>query len=86
MKTFKYYKDVPKDFTGICQILYMDEIIYYENGKIHNENGHALLAIGNHKLWYYKGKCYGSDNDFTIETWKEKVEYLKREEELKIFI
>ena len=30
--------------------------------------------------------CYGCNDDFTEITWKEKVEYLKREEELKIFI
>ena len=86
MKNFKYYTDVPNDFTGICQILYMDEIIYYENGKIHNENGPALLASGNQKFWHYKDKRYGENNDFTNETWIEKVQELKREEELKIFI
>jgi hypothetical protein len=59
---------------------------WFINGKVHREDGPAVWREDGSKDWYFKDKCYGSDNDFTIETWKEKVEYLKREDELKVFI
>jgi hypothetical protein len=75
-----------KNFTGIIIENYCGDICFYKNGKIHNENGPAIFYKGNIKAWCYDGWQYGFDNEFTNKTWKEKVEYLKREEELKIFI
>jgi hypothetical protein len=59
---------------------------YYINGLPHREDGPSHNYDDGVKNWYFKDKCYGSDNDFTIESWKEKVKELKRQEELKIFI
>ena len=109
MKEFESYKDVPKNFTGVCKLLISKSIRYYKNGKYHNENGPAEIYSYGEKhwyinglqhredgpaaqlatgkiIWYYKNKYYGQNDDFTVESWKEKVENLKREEELKIFI
>ena len=64
-------------------------IIFYRNGKIHNENFYAKNYMDGGKAWYYKGKYYfGSNFDiaFTNKTWKQKVKEFKREEELKIFL
>ena len=58
---------------------------WYINDICHRENGPAKKYANGGKGWYYKGKYYGKDNDFTVKTWKEKVKYLKREEELEIF-
>jgi len=89
MKTFKYFNDIPKDFTGSCSISYYEIIIaYFINGKLHNEDSYAILYEHDIIAWYYKDKRYGLDNDFNNESWKKRVEqikYLEREEELKIF-
>lgn len=75
--------------TKICSIFNNTSKLYFldniPNGKFHREDGPALEWTNGEKEWYYKGKCYGYDNDFNIESWKEKVEKLNREEELKIF-
>jgi hypothetical protein len=82
-----YFRDyVPRNFTGVCKLFYDKSICYYKNGELHREDGPSVKYPGRIKDWCYKGKCYGINNDFTIESWKEKVEELKREEELKIFI
>lgn len=98
MIAFKNEKSVPINFTGVCKILNKNCICYYLNGKIHREDGHAVEFIyAAHmfynsnlveciKVWYYKNTVYGLDNDFNINSWKEKVEELKREDELRIFL
>lgn len=55
------------------------------NNLLHREDGPAIEYSSGAKEWHYKDKCCGENNDFTIEAWKEKVQELKREEELKIF-
>jgi hypothetical protein len=60
--------------------------IWYINGIFHREDGPACEYENGNKQWWYKDKNYGINNDFTNKTWIEKVEELKREEELKIFI
>ena len=69
---------VPADFIGCCKILTLNQIRHYENGVLHREDAPALKA-GMSKYWYYKGKCYGYNDEFTIETWKKKVRILKLE-------
>lgn len=75
---------MPNNFTGKCKITHPNVIRYYKNGLIHRENGAAEYSSG-HKLWYYKNKCYGANNDFTKNSWKEKVKELKYLESLEIF-
>lgn len=72
-------------FTGVCKVLVDNSIRHYKNGNLHREDGPAYEFV-NSKSWWYKDKCYGVDNDFTIKSWKQKVKKIKREEELKIFI
>ena len=86
MKIFKSIHNVPLDFTGICKITSSGNIYHMKDGGVHNESGPALYNSSGWQSFYYKDKCYGNNTHFTIETWKEKVEYLKREEELKIFL
>lgn len=85
MKKFKYFNNIPKDFTGSCTILdYQISIAYFVNGKPHNEYSYAIIYDDGIKAWYYKGNFYGN-NDFTNESWQQFVENKKREEELQIF-
>jgi hypothetical protein len=75
------------NFTGI--IIDSDrDIVFYKNGKYHRENGPAINAYNTNGAfsWYYKGVFWGSDDDFTIKSWKKKVKELKRKERLNIFI
>jgi hypothetical protein len=58
---------------------------WYINGLEHREDGPAIEYIGGGKQWLYKGEEYGTDYDFTDESWKEFIENKKREEGLKIF-
>lgn len=59
---------------------------WHLNGKLHREDGAALQYAGGDGSFYYKGKCYGNNYDFTVESWKQKVKELKRKEQLKIFL
>ena len=65
-------------------IIYEDCEEWYIDGELHREDGPALVYGFGQMYFYYKGYQYSSD--FTIETWKEFIKNLKREEELKIFI
>lgn len=51
--------------------------IWYINDLEHREDGPAIEYTDGGKHWYYKGNYYGKNNDFTNETWKEKVAELK---------
>lgn len=98
MIAFKNEKSVPINFTGVCKILDVNCVCHYLNRKLHREDGHAVeyvyitdIFYNNKfvpciKAWYYKNTVYGLDNDFNINSWKEKVEELKREDELRIFL
>jgi hypothetical protein len=85
MIEFKSTHYVSDDFTGVCKVLTLNQIRHYQNGELHREDGPAIEYADGSESWFYKEKCYGFNDDFTIETWKEKVEKLKRKEELKIF-
>lgn len=63
-----------------------ESVEWHANGLVHRECGPAIIWQDGRKYWWFKENCYGIDNDFNIETWKEKVKELKREEKLKIFI
>jgi hypothetical protein len=80
VKDGKYHNE-----TGPAIIWQDGSKFWYINGLAHREDGPSTEYINGGKDWCYKGKNYGYDNQFTIESWKEKVQYLKREEELKIF-
>jgi len=80
----KFYADF-KSYTGIVINNY-DFFIFYKNGFFHCKNGPATEYLNGSKGWYYKGRFYGYDNDFTIKSWKEKIKQLKHEKKLKIFL
>ena len=62
------------------------DIVYYLCGKISREDGPAIIHRYNRNYyWYYKSKCHGANDEFTEETWKEKLEELKYLESLEIF-
>ena len=57
-KEFTYGSDVPKDFTGVCRIKKTDSICHYKNGKLHNENGPAIIYYGGDKTWVVDGQVH----------------------------
>jgi hypothetical protein len=42
---------------------------WFLNGEYHREDGPAVEYANDRKEWYLNGKCYGSDNDYTNESW-----------------
>lgn len=85
--TIYHYKDGKRHNENGPAVVCKDGAkIWYVNGLCHREDGPAEEYINGSKGWYYKGEYYWSGNKFTNETWKEKVEQLKREEELQIFL
>lgn len=88
MKVIKVISFLQKcNFTAIV-INTRQDIIFYKNGKCHNQYGPAHIYSNGEQQWYYKGDyCYyGSSNIFTNKSWKKRVKELKREERLEIFI
>lgn len=49
------------------------------NNKYHRKDGAACEYSNGDKIWFYKGKSYGHDDQFTNETWEEKIRELKLE-------
>jgi hypothetical protein len=80
-----HYCPTTYNFTGICKITYDKSIRHYKNGKPHREDDAAYKYSNGDKFFYYNGDYYGSNNDFTIETWIKKVKELKYLESLEIF-
>lgn len=63
---FDLYKNLYKD---------VKHKYWYKNGLYHREDGSAIISNG--KAWFYEGKRYGFDSEFTKETWIEKVKEIK---------
>lgn len=53
--------------------------IWFIHGICHREDGPAIEDSNGLNGWYYYDTCYGTGNDFTNETWIEKVRELKLE-------
>ena len=43
---------------------------WYKNGKIHREDGPAREYNDGEKHWWLNDQRYGSNNDFTNESWQ----------------
>ena len=57
--SFKTLYDVPKNFSGICQIdIY---IYYYKDGKFHREDGPASEDSDGNKFWYIDDELHRLD-------------------------
>ena len=64
-------------------------LYHYKDGEFHNEIGPAVITQDDiicegYKDYFYKGRHYGRNN-FTNETWIEKVKEIKYLESLEIF-
>jgi len=49
---------------------------WYKNGKCHREEGPAVEVYNGSKYWHFNGTLYGTNNDFTIKSWKAFVKTL----------
>lgn len=54
----KSISDVPHDFTGIVYELEHKACIWYLNGKIHRDDGPAIIHHTGSKFWWVNGKCH----------------------------
>lgn len=86
MILFKYYIDIPENFTGVCKATSTEVIYHMKDGKAHNENGPSIIYAPNYlgetmKYWYYKGEYYGYNDRFTNESW---IQFI-RNKKLEIF-
>jgi hypothetical protein len=60
VKKFKNYRQVPMNFTGICDI--NSVIHYYKEGAIHREDGPAIIyPDGLQKEWYLDNELHRED-------------------------
>ena len=50
--------------------------VWYKNGQWHREDGPAYQGISAYKEWCLNGKCYGYNDQYTIESWKKFVKTL----------
>lgn len=73
------------NFTGIV-IDYDGDFVFYKNSKYHREDGPSenIMSMESEYFCHYYNDNYYGEN-FTIETWKQKVKQLKREKRMKIF-
>ena len=77
MKVIKINEDIVQcKFTGIGINKY-EVIIFFKDGKWHNDSYQAAIYQSGYKYWWYKDTFYGRNNDFTIKTWKKKVKEIK---------
>jgi hypothetical protein len=73
--SFKSRYEVPKDFSGICQIGEVYNRYWFFNGKEHREDGPAIEWADGTKYWYLLGKRHRLDGpaveyvDGTKEWW-----------------
>ena len=47
-------------------------IAFVKSNSCHNINGPSFI-YDNYRLWHYKDKYYGENDDFTNKSWKKKV-------------
>ena len=81
----KFVSKFVKYFTGIY-LLKSGTIIFFMNGKFHNEKGPAIIyVLDSESQYYFNNIAYGYSFKFTNKKWKKKVKQIKREEELQIF-
>jgi hypothetical protein len=56
------------NFTGIvdaadgAQLINWDSIDYYQNGKIHREDGPAREYANGKRYWFLNGKCFSDES------------------------
>ena len=55
MKLFESWDDIPDNFTGIFKFTFDDAIRFYKNGRLHREDGPAIIYSSGSKFWYLNG-------------------------------
>ena len=67
---FKYFDDVPEDFTGICYVLKDKVTCHFKNGVLHREGEPAF--VGESKMaWFLNGKLHREDGPASIQYGRE---------------
>lgn len=66
MEKFISKKDVPKNYTGVCRIFERSETQHYLNGRLHRENGPAVINDDGSTAWMWKGMLHRDDGPAII--------------------
>jgi hypothetical protein len=45
-------------------------VVFFKNGKTHNNKNSAIINPNNYKAFWLNDKCYGTEKDFTKESWR----------------
>ena len=78
-----YYKNGKHHREDGPAAIYEDGTKYWIlNGKSHRESGPSDQYHDGDTYWCYEGIIHGCNDEFTNETWMNKVKEIKREEEL----
>ena len=67
---FKYFDDVPDDFTGTCFILKDRVVCHFVNGKLHREGAPAVFSEDK-QSWFIHGKLHREDGPACIQYGRE---------------
>ena len=73
VENFYNYFEQKETFTGVVKDKY-NNIYYYLNGKWHREDGPSIEWDDGDFSWYLNGILYGSNDDYTNESWMRFIE------------
>ena len=61
MKVFETTDHIPDSFEGKCYVKHPDSIRWYKNGRLHREDGPALIDVGETEYWFTNGILHRLD-------------------------
>ena len=64
---FSFHYEMPKNFTGKCHIGNLHWTGWYVEGKLHREDGPALIHNGGEKEWHLHGKLHRLDGPAIVD-------------------
>lgn len=85
MKFYRYIKSskyLNKIYSNKLTAIYSKEnsyVQFYKNGKDHNSKNASYICISRYKEFWFNNKSYGTEKDFTKQTWRRFVK-------LKVFL
>ncbi len=85
MKFYRYVNSfiyLNKIYTNKLTAVYFNNnsyVQFYKNGKYHNSKNASYIFISGYKEFWFNNKRYGTEKDFTKQTWRRFVK-------LKVFL
>lgn len=84
------YSHIASNFTGIVIQEGRNTLVFFKNGKWHNEKGLAFISCTRRGSFWFNNNRYGNYLESAtdrklIKSWKKKVKELNRQQKLKVF-